>query len=121
MSRHRADVPKASPPTHRRDLLIGVTASLLCAPAIVRASSLMPIKVVDWTPLALPAHERGERPSAGWAERVGYQMMDHVLETGWTPERAASFYGGISESKMRSMVAYARRQRFLKLRLIGKE
>jgi hypothetical protein len=60
-------------------------------------------------------------PSAGWAERVGYHMMDHVLETGWTPKRAASFYGGISESKMRSMVAYARRQGFLKLRLIGKE
>ena len=55
----------------------------------------MPIKVVDWTPLASP----------GWAERVGYQMVEQVLKTGWTPERAASFYGGISESKMRSMVA----------------
>ena len=68
----------------------------------------MPIKVVDWTPLASPVNEiweRGERPSAGWAERVGYQMMEHVLKSGWTPERAASFYGGISESKMRSMVA----------------
>jgi hypothetical protein len=32
-------------------------------------------------------------------------MMDHVLKTGWTPERAAPFYGGISEIKMRSMVA----------------
>ena len=83
----------------------------------------MPIKVVDWTPLASPVNEiweRGERPSAGWAERVGYQMMEHVLKTGWTPERAASFYGGISESKMRSMVAYARRHGFLKLRLIEK-
>ena len=48
-------------------------------------------------------------------------MMEHVLKTGWTPERAASFYGAISESKMRSMVAYARRHGFLKLRLIEKE
>jgi len=56
----------------------------------------------------------GVRPLAGWVERVGYQMMDHVLKTGWTPERAASFYGGISETKMRSMVAYARRHGFLK-------
>jgi hypothetical protein len=40
--------------------------------------------------------------------------MDHVLKTGWTPERAAPFYGGISEIKMRSMVVYARRQGFLK-------
>jgi hypothetical protein len=111
MSHHHADVPKASPPTHRRDLLIGVTASLLCAPAIVRASSLMPVKVVECTPLVLPV---SEKPYAGWVERAAYQMMDHVLKTGWTPERATSFYGGISESKMRSMVAHARRQGFLK-------
>jgi hypothetical protein len=111
MSQHRADVPPASPPTHRRDLLIGVTASLLCAPAIVRASSLMPVKVVEWAPLALPI---SEKPYAGWVERVAYQMMDHVLKTGWAPERAAPFYGGVSERKMLSMVAYARRQSFLK-------
>src|SRR5215813_8767274 len=89
----------------RRNFLVAATASLLCAPAIVRASSLMPIKVVGWTPLVSPVNEvweRGERPSAGWAERMGYQMMDHVLKTGWTPERADSFYGGISESKMRN-------------------
>jgi len=104
----------------RRNFLVAATASLLCAPAIVRASSLMPIKVADWTPLASPVNEiweRSERPSAGWAERVGYHMMDHVLETGWTPERAASFYGGISESKMRSMVAYARRHGLLEVAL----
>src|SRR5262245_52457745 len=96
---------------NRRSLLTDVASLMVGAPAIVRASSLMPIKVVDWTTLASPADEiweRGERPSAGWAERVGYQMMDHVLKTGWTPERAASFYGGISEGKMQSMVAYAR-------------
>ena len=110
MSQHDADVRTALPPTHRRNLLIGVTASLLCAPAIVRASSLMPVKVVEWTPLALPV---SEKPYAGWVERVAYQMMDNVLKTGWTPERAALFYGGICERKMRSMVAYARRQGFL--------
>jgi hypothetical protein len=47
----------------------------------------------------------GERHYAGWVERAAYHMMDHVLKTGWTPERAAMFYGGISERKMRSMVA----------------
>jgi hypothetical protein len=121
MMHHDADVPATSPLTDRRNFLVAATASLLCAPAIVRASSLMPIKVIDWTPLALPADERGELPSAGWAELVGYQMMDHVLKIGWTPERAASFYGGISESKMRSMVAHAQRYGFLKLRLIENE
>jgi hypothetical protein len=116
MMHHDADVPTTSPLMDRRNFLVAATASLLGAPAIVRASSLMPIRVVDWIPLALPANEmweRGERPHAGWVERVGYQMMDHVLKTGWTPERAASFYGGISEAKMRSMVAYARRHGFL--------
>ena len=65
--------------------------------------SLMPIRVVvSWAPLASPVNEmweRGERPSAGWAERVGYQMMDHVLKTGWTPERAASFYASIGQTR----------------------
>jgi hypothetical protein len=78
----------------------------------------MSLKTVDWTPLAPPANGRHH---AGWTDRLAYKMMDDVLKSGWTPERAASFYGGISESKMRSMVAYARRQGFLKLRLIGKE
>jgi hypothetical protein len=99
-----------------RHSLLTDLASLMVGAAIVRALSLMPIKVAHWTPLASPVNEiweRGERPSAGWAERVGYRMMDHVLKTGWTPERAAAFYGGISERKMRSMVAYARRQGFL--------
>jgi hypothetical protein len=43
--------------------------------------------------LVLPV---SEKPYAGWVERVAYQMMDHVLKTGWTPERAAPFYDGIS-------------------------
>jgi hypothetical protein len=55
-----------------------------------------------------------EKPYAGWVERVAYRMMNHVLKTGYTPEGAAPFYGGISEIKMPSMVAYARRQGFLK-------
>jgi hypothetical protein len=62
----------------------------------------MPVKVVEWTALALPV---SEKPYAGWVEHVAYQMMVHVLKTGWTPEWAAVFYGGISEIKMRSMVA----------------
>jgi hypothetical protein len=111
MMSHHSDVPPASTVMHRRSLLIGATVSLLCAPAVVRASSLMPVKVVEWTRLPLPV---SEKPYAGWVERVAYHMMDHVLETGWTPERAASFYGGMSESKMRSMVVYARRHGFLR-------
>jgi hypothetical protein len=46
-----------SPLMDRRNSLVAATASLLCAPAIVRASSLMQIKVVDWTPVPVPANE----------------------------------------------------------------
>jgi hypothetical protein len=55
-----------------------------------------------------------EKPHAGIVERLAYQLMDQVLKTGWTPAKAKPFYGGISEEKMRSMVAYARRYGFLK-------
>ena len=53
---------------NRRFLLNRLASLMVCAPAIVRASSLMPIKVMGWTPVASPVNEiwkRGERPSAG--------------------------------------------------------
>jgi hypothetical protein len=94
----------------RRALLTGLVSLIVGAPAFVRASSLMQVKVVEWTPLAPPANEKHY---AGWIDRLAYKM-DDVLKAGWAPERAAPFYGGISERKMLSMVAYARRQNFLK-------
>jgi len=39
---------------NRRSLLTDLASLMVGAPAIVRASSLMRIKVVDWTPLASP-------------------------------------------------------------------
>jgi hypothetical protein len=55
MMHHDGDVPTTSPLMDRRNFLVATTASLLCAPAIVHASSLMPIKVGDW--LASPVNE----------------------------------------------------------------
>jgi hypothetical protein len=52
----------------RRNFLVAATTSLVCALAIVRASSLMPIKVMGWTPVASPVNEiwkRGERSFGG--------------------------------------------------------
>lgn len=99
----------------RRTLLTGLGSLMIGAPALVRASSLMPIKVADWTPLAPPTNElrSAERPWAGFCERLGYQAMDNILKAGRTRERAARIYGGMSEEKMLSMVAYARRHGFL--------
>ena len=95
----------------RRALLAGLGSLIFAAPAIVRASSLMQVKVVEWVPLALPV---GEKPHAGWIERLAFKAMDNVLKAGWTPERATPFYGGLSEGEMRSAVAYARQHGFLK-------
>ena len=41
----------------RRALLTGLGSFIVCAPAIVRASSLMPVKLVEWTPLSPPVNE----------------------------------------------------------------
>ena len=84
----------------RRAIIAG-----LAAPAIVRASSLMPIRGLL---LAVP----DDRPRAGFVERLCFHWMDQVLKTGWTPEAARPF-GGMSEQRMRRAVAYAWRHGFL--------
>jgi hypothetical protein len=101
------------PLVHRRRVLEGAFASLFSAPSIIRAESLMPVKLVDWAPSDLHEINGDDRPRAGFVERLAYHWMDHVLRVGWTPERARPIFGGISESVMRRRVAYARRHGFL--------
>ena len=55
-----------------------------------------------------------ERVHAGFVQRLGWQAMDSVLRSGWTPEKAACFYGGMGEAAMRRAVAYAYRNGFLR-------
>ena len=57
----------------RRSFFFGAAASLLGAPAIVRATSLMPI-----SRLILP----DELMSAGLCERLFYRSLDNGLRTG---------------------------------------
>jgi hypothetical protein len=116
-SGRRVRIEKTMTSISRRTLLTGLGSLVVTAPAIVRASSLMPVKMVDLTLPAPPLNETrqiGGPPWAGFVERLRYHMMDHVLKTGWTPERGASFNGGMSEEQMRRSVAYARRHGFLK-------
>ena len=98
--RGHAELSGASAIT-RRDLLTGIGSIVVGAPAIVRASSLMPVKVVG-SP-SFPS-QPNERHYAGWIDRLAYHLMDNVLKAGWTVERAAPFYGGMSENQMRSAV-----------------
>jgi hypothetical protein len=91
----------------RRSIFIGAV-SLLYAPAIVRATSLMPVHG-----LILPI----ERPLpigpqyAGFCERLMYQSLDSNLRTG----RMSTVLNGkiIPEADAGRMVGYARAQGWL--------
>jgi hypothetical protein len=82
----------------RRRIFVGGVASVICAPAIVRAESLMPIRALI-VPMQ-PVH-------AGFIERLRFHWMEQALKNGWTTEHARTF-GGISENEARRQVAYAR-------------
>jgi hypothetical protein len=86
----------------RRSIFLGGGASLLFAPAIVRATSLMPVRS-----LMLPI----ERPWAGFCERLFYHMLECDLRAG----RMGTNLNGriISVVDARRLVAHARAQGWL--------
>ena len=86
----------------RRSVLIGAVASLICAPAIVRATNLMPVR-------SLPLQFLD--PLGEFYRRCFYHSLDHGLRTG---RMIASINGkSISMADARRMVAYARAQGWL--------
>ena len=87
----------------RRRMLIGSLASLICAPAIVRAESLMQIRalIVPMQPL-----------HAGFVERLRFHWLELALKKEWT-DKAALTFGGISENEARRQITYARMHGFL--------
>jgi hypothetical protein len=86
----------------RRSILIGAVASLICAHAIVRAASLMPVRSLrlqSWSPL-------GE-----FYRGCFYHSLDHGLRTG---RMIASINGKmVSVTDARRMVAHARARGWL--------
>jgi hypothetical protein len=94
----------------RRSIFVGAAASVICAPAVVRAASLMPIRG-----LVLPV----ERPLpigpqyAGFVERLRYDFLERALRAGWDDRRHGPVVGGISEAQARRSVAYAIAQGWL--------
>jgi hypothetical protein len=86
----------------RRSIFIGAAASLICAPAIVRVASLMPVHRLGG-PIG-PQY-------AGFCERLMYQSLDSNLRAG----QMSTVLNGkkISEADARRMVAYARIQGWL--------
>ena len=92
----------------RRSIFIGAAASLICAPAIVRAASLMPVRS-----LILPI-ERSSRlsPLGEFYCRNYYHYLDFQLRTG-LPMTTTVDYGIISVADARRDLAYARAQGWL--------
>ena len=86
----------------RRGIFIGAAASLLCAPAIVRATSLMPVRRL---------RVRIAPQYAGFCERLMYQSLDSNLRA----DKMSTVLNGkiIPENNARRMVAYARVQGWL--------
>jgi hypothetical protein len=73
----------------RRNILIGAAASLICAPAIVRAASLMPAR---GSPLQFLNPERKIPKTVGdWYQLCFYNNLDNALKAG-----RAMTYGPIS-------------------------
>src|SRR5438128_1101126 len=61
-------------PLSRRNVLLGLVAWSLPAPAIVRVSSLMPVRRIVLT--------KTDRPSAGYIERLFYNALAANLRQG---------------------------------------
>ena len=91
----------------RRSIFIGAGASLICAPAIVRATSLMPVRTLMLIERPLPIGPR----YAGFCERLMYHSLDSNLRAG----RMSTVVNGkiIPEAEARRLVAYARAQGWL--------
>ena len=91
----------------RRSIFIGAAASLICAPAIVRATSLMPVRALMLIERPLPIGPQ----YAGFCERLMYHSLDSNLRAG----RMSTVVNGkiIPEAQARRMVAYARAQGWL--------
>src|SRR5258708_36025326 len=92
----------------RRNIFIGAAASLICAPAIVRAASLMPVRDL---PLQF-LNPEFLNPLGQFYRRNFYHSLDSDLRAG----RAMSTVSGgkiISVADARRMVARARAQGWL--------
>jgi hypothetical protein len=88
----------------RRGIIIGAAASLICAPAIVRVTSLMSVRR-----LPFPFGPQ----SAGFIERLKYDFLARTLMSGWDDKRHGPVVGGISENHAIRAVAYAQEHGFL--------
>jgi hypothetical protein len=95
----------------RRNILVGVTASLICAPAIVRASSLM---LVSGVPLQILSLELKTPGTLGeWYQLCFYNNLDNALKAGRAMTYAQIGGNAILVAEGHRIVADARAQGWL--------
>ena len=85
----------------RRSIFIGAAASLICAPAIVRVTSLMPVRRLP--PPFGPQY-------AGFVERLYFHTLDGSLRAGLQAGQTSIHFNGktVSVAEARRQVSYAR-------------
>jgi hypothetical protein len=90
----------------RRSIFVGAAASLLCAPAIVRAANLMPVRR-----LSFPYGPQ----YAGFVDRLFLHALESSLEAGLRAGRTNIEVGGrtIPADSARRQVAFAQAHGFL--------
>lgn len=97
----------------RRGALVGIATTVMCAPAIVRAASLMPIRglIMPMGELRWELDHPGEPyPYEGFCRRLFFSLCESALRD----SRSCTFTGKpLTENQMRRVVFYARRYGFL--------
>jgi hypothetical protein len=84
------------------------------APAIVRAGSLMPVRGLI-VPINTPESSLpSATPQEGFVRRLLFASCDSNLKAGRTKSSFGFNRGRLSEVEMRDLVAYARKNGFLK-------
>ncbi len=96
----------------RRRVLIGAASSLLCVPAIVRATSLMSVRGLIM-PINILEPPLSDTPQEGFVHRLLFASCDSDLKAGRTKSSFGFNGGRLSEKEMRDLVAYARKWGFL--------
>src|SRR5207248_4911236 len=85
----------------RRSIFVGTAASLICRPAIVRATSLMPIRQLIVTIVPI----NSEWPCLGFVGTWRLHFMRQALRRGWEGRDSQTF-GGTSEAAARRYVVW---------------
>jgi len=94
----------------RRSIFIGAAAFLICAPAIVRAASLMPVRSL------ISPIKRSSRLEGEFYRRCFYHNLDFDLRTGRSMSMVVENGKIVSVAEARRMVSYARAQGWLPTR-----